>query len=230
MVLGASKDRGSTPDLNYTCREVCVISLATFTILVCRWIASDSNPADEPSRSKRYRPRIHSDVDQCGTDASESTRMKNYAGAADLNKGRTDTCPKTTRRRRSCTSSSPNYNGQASLSTPLPPRRVVLPRADPSRDHGSMLHRHAQQVSGLFRNDEGQAEAVGKVGRDGGGNAGTPVLSRLRTRSGRLLDGSDLSRAMPALEGYRQLAPRMSRGPLPWVAAAEMMGAAMVTK
>ena len=45
LVLGALKGRGSTPNLNHTCREVCVISLATFTIPVCRWIASESNPA-----------------------------------------------------------------------------------------------------------------------------------------------------------------------------------------
>ena len=37
------------------------------------------------------------------------------------------------------------------------------------------------------------AEAVGKVGRDGGGNAGTPALTRLRTRGGRLLDCSSQS-------------------------------------
>ena len=64
LVLGASKGRSSAPSLNHTCREICVISLATFTVPVCRWIASETYPADEPSRSKRYRPRMHSDVDQ----------------------------------------------------------------------------------------------------------------------------------------------------------------------
>ena len=73
LVLGASKGRGSTPNLNHTRREVCVISLATFTIPVCRWIVSETNPAGGPSPLKRYRPRVHSDVDQCGTAASEST-------------------------------------------------------------------------------------------------------------------------------------------------------------
>ena len=73
LVLGASKGRGGTPNLNHTFREVCVIFLAMFTIPVCSGIASESNPADEPSSSKRYRPRMHSDVGQCGTDASEST-------------------------------------------------------------------------------------------------------------------------------------------------------------
>ena len=63
LVLGASKGRGGTPSLNHTCREICVISLAKFTIPVCRWIASETNPADEPSRSKRYRPKMHSDVE-----------------------------------------------------------------------------------------------------------------------------------------------------------------------
>ena len=40
------------------------------------------------------------------------------------------------------------------------------------------------------KNVDGRAEAVGKVGRFCGGNAGTPLLSRLRTRSRRLFDGS----------------------------------------
>ena len=80
----------------------------------------------------------HSDVDQCGTAASESipdselltvlsaeaarvareearsqklSQDCSYAGAGDLNKGRTHSYPKTTRRRRSCTKSSPNNNG-----------------------------------------------------------------------------------------------------------------------
>ena len=67
LVLGASKGRSSAPSLNHTCREICVISLATFT----KWIASETNPTDEPPRSKRYRPRMHSDVDQYGTSTTE---------------------------------------------------------------------------------------------------------------------------------------------------------------
>ena len=50
LVLGASKGRRSAPSLNHTCREICVISLATFTITVCRWIASETNLSDGPSR------------------------------------------------------------------------------------------------------------------------------------------------------------------------------------
>ena len=72
LVLGASKGRGRSPNLNHTSREICVISLATFTIPVCRWIASEDNPADEASRSKRCRPSMHSDVDQCGPSATGS--------------------------------------------------------------------------------------------------------------------------------------------------------------
>ena len=73
LVLGASKGRSSAPNLNHTCREECVISLATLTIPVCRWIASETNPADEPLRSKRYRPRVHSDVGQCETSTTGLT-------------------------------------------------------------------------------------------------------------------------------------------------------------
>ena len=67
------KCRSSVPSLNHTYREVCVVSLATFTIPVCRWIASETNPADEPSRSKCYRPRMHSDAEQYETSTTELT-------------------------------------------------------------------------------------------------------------------------------------------------------------
>ena len=43
-----------------------------FTIPIRRWIASEDNPADEPSRSKRYRPSTHSGVDQCRPSATRS--------------------------------------------------------------------------------------------------------------------------------------------------------------
>ena len=45
--LGASKGRSGAPSLNHTCREICV----TIPVCVCRWIAPEANPADEPSRS-----------------------------------------------------------------------------------------------------------------------------------------------------------------------------------
>ena len=73
-VMLVGKGRSSAPSLNNTCREVYVISLATFTILVCRWIASETDPADEPSRSMRHRPRTHSDVDQYQTSTTGLTR------------------------------------------------------------------------------------------------------------------------------------------------------------
>ena len=72
LVLGASKCSSSMPNLNHTCREICVISLDTFIIPICRWIASEANPADDPSRSKRYRPSMNSDVDQCRPSATGS--------------------------------------------------------------------------------------------------------------------------------------------------------------
>ena len=172
---------------------------------VCRWIASECDPADEPSRSKRCRPRKHSDVDQCATDASESTpnlelltvlsaeaarvageetqfrklsRDRSYAGAADLKKREDGYLSEDDTKKEGVYKLLPKLQRPSELVS-TPPRRIVLPRADPSRrDHDSVFHRRAQQVSGLWRNDEGQAEAVGKVGRDGGGNAGIPALSK----------------------------------------------------
>ena len=176
LVLGASKGRGSAPNLNHTCREICVISLATFTIPVCRWIASEDNPADEPSRSKRYRVNMHHDVDQCGPSATGSapdselladlsaeaarvaseeaqtrkhSRVHSCAGVADQSRGWMETGPKSTRRKRVCTNSSPRCSSKSGLPAP-PLRRVILPRAEPSHSHGSAPHGHAQRVSGPF--------------------------------------------------------------------------------
>ena len=146
--------------------------------------------------------------------------------------------PKSTRRKRACTSSSPRCSGEPGLpASPLP--RVVLLPAEPShRSRGSMQHSHAQRVSGLCDKDAGRAKVVAKVGRDGSGDAGTHVLARLRSRSRRLLDGSGQVRRVDskflrsprALKGYRRLEPGLSRGPLPRVAAAAMMGVALVAK
>ena len=152
MVLGASKCRGGTPNLNHTGREICVISLATFTIPVCRWIASEDNLADEPSRSKRYRPITYSDIDQRGMTAKGSTpgselfavlsagaarvageeaqsrklsRVRSCAGVAGLSRGRTEPCPTTT------TNSGPRCSGESGLSAPSSASRPSSSGAEP---------------------------------------------------------------------------------------------------
>ena len=53
-----------------------------------------------------------------------------------------------------------------------------------------------------------------KLDDDGGGNAGTPVLSRRRTRSGRLLDGSNQVRRMDS-KLLRCSPRRAGSGPCP---------------
>ena len=152
MVLGASKCRGGTPNLNHTGREICVISLAAFTIPVCRWIASEDNLADEPSRSKRYRPITYSDIDQRGMTAKGSTpgselfavlsagaarvageeaqsrklsRVRSCAGVAGLSRGRTEPCPTTT------TNSGPRCSGESGLSAPSSASRPSSSGAEP---------------------------------------------------------------------------------------------------
>ena len=106
-----------------------------------------------------------------------------------------ETGPKTTRRKRTCTNSSPRA-AAASLacqhhlfgeSSFLEQNRVT--EATVQRYNFTL-----NDFLAFFENDDGRAKAVGKVGRDGGGRAGTPVLSRLRTRDGGLLDGSHVRR------------------------------------
>ena len=154
------------------CREICVISLATFTIPVCRWIASETHPADEhlvqsvtvqecilmlinvgtsatglTSDSELFTVLSAEAARVAGEEAQSRklARVRSCTGVADTSQGRTDTYPKTTRRRRTCTAP--------------PLRRVVFPRAEPSRrNHGSVLRSH-----------KGRVEVVGKAGRDGGG-------------------------------------------------------------
>ena len=53
-------------------RNLCHLSLATFIIPICRWIASKNDPADESSRIKRHRPSMYSDVDQSRPSATGS--------------------------------------------------------------------------------------------------------------------------------------------------------------
>ena len=94
--------------------------------------------------------------------------------------------------------------------------RVVLPRTEPGhRCYGPTIHGHAQRVPGLCQNVAGRPEVTGKVGRDGGGDAGTHVLSGYGHGAGDHLmaaikfvgwirNFSDLTRAVALSRGLRQ--------------------------
>ena len=124
LVLGALK-AAVVAQISATLVAKFVISLATFTIPVRRWIATEDHPADEPFRSKRYRPNMHSDVDQKKTSTTGLTpdselftvlsaeaarvakegvqprkpsRVRSCTDAADTSQGTTNTHPKNTRR------------------------------------------------------------------------------------------------------------------------------------
>ena len=56
MVLALSKGRGSTSNVNRTCQEVLALSLFANVHCCFRWIASEINPADRPSRALPSRP------------------------------------------------------------------------------------------------------------------------------------------------------------------------------
>ena len=64
LCLALCKGRSSSPHLIQTCRLVCAHSLATGVLIRTRWIASESNPADEPSR--QVRDQAHPAPLRCG--------------------------------------------------------------------------------------------------------------------------------------------------------------------
>ena len=170
LVLGALKGRGSTPNLNHTCREICVISLATFTVPVCRWIASEGNPAI----SFKALPAKH--ALRCGPAATGSapdsellavlaaeaarvackeaqtrkrSRVRSCAGA-DQSWGRMGKGPITTRVRIRAHAAAASLVCQHS-----PLRRAVLPPAEPSHRSQRFSAARSQRVSGLFKNGDG---------------------------------------------------------------------------
>ena len=109
LVLGASKGRGSAPNLMHTCREICVISLATFTIasadglrhseLLAVLSAEAARAAGEEAQDRK-RPRSRS----CG-------------GVAEQNRGRMDTSR--SRREESGRARARAHAAAASLEHPL---------------------------------------------------------------------------------------------------------------
>ena len=242
LVLGAAKGRGSAPSLNHTCREICVISLVTFTIHhdVDQFLPSATESAPDRSCLLSSQPKPH----ELPVKKRKLESIREPAAALVLptkvGEGRKQ--PRNRREeKRTCTISSSRCSSESDLLAP-PLRRVVLARAEPSHSiHGPPLHGHAQRVSGLFENVDGRAECVGKVGRDGSGNAGTHYFQGHGHGAGDYLMAAvkfvgwiqsfaDHPCAVRALKGCRRLAPGMSRGPVPWVAAAAMLGVAMVAK
>ena len=70
--------------------------------------------------------------------ARKRSRSRSCAGVADQSRGRMETGPKSTRRKRTSTNSSPRCSGKPGL--PAPPLRRVVLRGEPShRSHGSSL-------------------------------------------------------------------------------------------
>ena len=106
FLLGASQGRCSTHTLNHTGREVCVISLVSFTFPICRWIASEDNAADEPFPSNRHRAHVQDDVDQCGTStprAAVDTELLSVLSAEDARMASEEAPPRKHSGTHSCT-------------------------------------------------------------------------------------------------------------------------------
>ena len=69
LVLSLSKGRAQSDSMNRICRKIAALSLACNISLVVRWIASERNPADEPSR--RFEKKQKSDPQKLQPSISE---------------------------------------------------------------------------------------------------------------------------------------------------------------
>ena len=195
LVLGPSKGRGSKPNLNHSCREICVNSprlpspsadglRQKIIPLISNLTPSVTTRSCTPivtnvGRLQRGQTRICLPSSQPSkeTQTRKRSASRSCAGVTNQNRGRMEAGSQATRRKSACTSSSTPFSGESGLSA-SPLRRVVLLRAEPGhRSYGPTIHGHAQRVPGLCQNVAERPEVAGKVGRDGGGDAGTHVLS-----------------------------------------------------
>ena len=156
----------------------------------------------------------------------ESNRqVRSCAGVADESRGRMESGRKTTRGKRTCTRA---HAAAASLACqhPIFGESSLL---EQNRVTAAKVQRYTVTLNEFL--------AFAKMSLDEL-HSRTHVLSRVRSRSGSLLHGSNQVRRMDSkllrssprragsFGGYRRLASGMSRGPLPWVTAAPMIGVA----
>ena len=229
-----------------------VISLATCAIPICRWIASEDHPVDEPFRSERDRPNTHLDVDQCGPSATGSAPDSELLAVLSAEAARVASEEAETRKRsrvRSCAGVADQSRGEMEQARSRREERGrVRTRAHAAAASLACQHSLFGESSFLEENrvtaatfqrytvtlneflafsrmtmDELKLLAklhemlVELLERDAGG--GHYSMAAVKFQS-----FPNLLRAVRALKGDRRLAPGMSRGPLPWVAAAAMMG------
>jgi len=71
LALAIGKGRARSPYLLPICRQACALSLISGSQFLVRWIASEQNPADAPSRSRTFCRRP-----QSGTSAVDSGQVK----------------------------------------------------------------------------------------------------------------------------------------------------------
>ena len=145
------------------------------------------------------------------------------------------------RRRRPCSSSCPNSNGKAGLSPPFLRESFCLEQnqAAATTMLGCTVTLNKflafsrvtmDELKLLAKSDEMAMAMLEHLYFQGYGRGARDCLMAATKFVGWIQSFSDLLRAVRFLKGYRRLALGMSRGRLPWVAAATMMGVAMVVK
>ena len=77
MCLAISKGRSSTPSINRICRQLAALQFVTGFEIRPRWIASELNPGDAPSRAQDLSSfNLDEGVDKLISDVAEKDRQK----------------------------------------------------------------------------------------------------------------------------------------------------------
>lgn len=72
VCLGVTKRRGSRPEINQACRELCALELVTGSEVLVRWIASKQNPVTKLSPQKPVAPPSAAEGDVSGVAAARA--------------------------------------------------------------------------------------------------------------------------------------------------------------
>ena len=179
LVLGASK--GSwwcAKPQPHLYQNLCLSLFCHVHHPICRWIAPEDNPADDPSRSKRYGPSMHSDVDQTGR-LQPLTRS-----CMPSSQPKPDELPVKKRKLESNRQVAPALVSPTKVEEgwkQVRSRRAERGRVR-ARAHATAVSLACQRPlfgeSSFLERNRVIAATVQRhtVGRDGGGDAGTPVL------------------------------------------------------
>ena len=232
MCLAISKGRSSTPSINRICRQLAALQFMTGYELRVRWIASELNPGDPPSRAQKLTTfdldaglaKLISDVAEKNANRNSSWRRaaaEFYSGSpADTEKDKDGTQKETKTARAACEARDISWSHCArgeKLFGIEEPDQDTATKLCPSLAKFQQLGGRALKIKTVAQLDQAMCDRINQMFFNGQDiSEAQTLVAATRYHRDDVSKTSQLTRCAQALRGFNKLEPAQGRLPMPY--------------